>query len=176
MNRIFIATSLDGYIATADDGLGWLDELPNPDRDDYGFADFLAGIDAIVMGRRTFDVVRGFRPWPYDVPVLVATGSTVPIPEDLGERVRLVRGTAREVNEQARAQGFISLYIDGGRLITSFLEAGLIDEMTIARLPVLLGAGIPLFGALTEPVWWNHESTRSYPSGIVQSTYSSKRS
>lgn len=176
MNRVFIAASLDGYIATAENGLDWLEELPNPDGEDYGFAEFLAGIDAVVMGRGTFDVIHGFRPWPYDRPVLVATSSPVVIPEDLTGRVQAVSGTATELHARALAQGFTSLYVDGGRLITSFLAAHLIDEMTIARLPVLLGSGIPLFGELAEPVWWNHESTTAYASGIVQSTYSSKRS
>lgn len=174
MHRVFIATSLDGYIASRNHGLDWLDELPNPGDEDYGFSEFMDGTDAILMGRVTFDVVSHFRPWPYDKPVLVATSSLREVPEDLTGSVQLVAGSPTELSATARAAGHRSLYVDGGRLITSFLAADLIDTMIISRLPVVLGDGIPLFGHLPHPSWWQHESTRSYATGIVQSTYSRK--
>lgn len=174
MHRVFIATSLDGYIASPNHGLDWLDELPNPGDEDYGFSEFMDGTDAILMGRVTFDVVSHFRPWPYDKPVLVATSSLREVPEDLTGSVQLVAGSPTELSATARAAGHRSLYVDGGRLITSFLAADLIDTMIISRLPVVLGDGIPLFGHLPHRTWWQHESSRSYATGIVQSTYSRK--
>ncbi len=172
MNRVFIATSLDGYIATSDHGLDWLESLPNPDGNDYGFSAFMETIDAVVMGRGTFEVIRGFRPWPYPRPVVVASSSLTDVPEDLDGLVTIMSGSPAALVERCTETGYANLYIDGGRLVTSFLEDGLIDELTISCIPVVLGEGIPLFGKLTAPSWWTHRRTTAFPSGIVQSSYS----
>jgi dihydrofolate reductase len=171
MNRVFIATSLDGFIATSDHGLDWLDSLPNPDGDDYGFASFMDTIDAVVMGRGTFDVIGWFRPWPYATPVFVASSTLTEVPEDLEGVVIPVSGPPKAIVERCVDAGYTELYIDGGRLVTAFVEEGLIDELTISRLPVVLGEGIPLFGRLSAPTWWTHSGTTAFASGIVQSSY-----
>ncbi len=172
-NRVFIATSLDGYIATADHGLDWLDHLPNPDDDDFGFNAFMEATDALLMGRRTFEVIKGFRPWPYHRPVFVASATLTlaDLPDDLAGSVHVVTGSPTELLTQLHRMGHETLYIDGGSLITSFLAAGLIDEMTISRLPVVLGGGIPLFGPVPAQTWWDHSETASFANGIVVSTY-----
>ncbi len=169
--KVYIATSIDGYIATKDHGLGWLEQLDNPDGADFGFTDHMASIDALVMGRGTFDAVSDFRPWPYDVPVIVASTSLQSVPDDLEAGVQILSGSPAELVEQCELQGLNRLYIDGGRLVTAFLDAGLIDEMTISRIPVLLGGGIPLFGEMTDAVWWDHVATEAFAGGLVQSTY-----
>lgn len=172
-NRVFIATSLDGFIATPEHGLGWLDQLPNPDDDDYGFDEFMEATDALLMGRRTFEVIKGFRPWPYDRPVFVASSALTlaDLPDDLAGSVHVVTGSPAEMVTELHRMGHQTLYIDGGSLITSFVAAGLIDEMTISRLPVVLGGGIPLFGPIVATSWWDHTETTAFASGIVASTY-----
>ncbi len=106
MNRVFIATSLDGYIATSDHGLDWLESLPNPDGNDYGYAAFMETIDAVVMGRGTFEVIEGFRPWPYPGPVLVASSSLTDVPEDLDGLVTIVSGTPEAIVERCAEAGY----------------------------------------------------------------------
>lgn len=173
LNRVFIATSLDGFIATSEHGLGWLDQLPNPNDDDFGFDKFMEATDALLMGRRTFDVIKGFRPWPYHRPVFIASATVTlaDLPDDLAGSVHVVTGSPAEMVAELHRMGHQTLYIDGGSLITSFLEAGLIDEMTISRLPVVLGGGIPLFGSITAPNWWDHVDTTAFANGIVATTY-----
>ncbi|MEO6392266.1 MAG: dihydrofolate reductase family protein [Pyrinomonadaceae bacterium] len=168
-SSIFIATSLDGFIARANDGLDW---LPSDGGEPHGFAEFMASVDALVMGRKTYDVVAAFETWPYGnkpVIVLSATMSELAAPD--GVVCELMNATPQEVVEQLAARGFEHLYIDGGITIQRFLEAGLIQRMTITRIPVLLGNGIPLFGDLPQDVRFEHVNTRSFPSGMVQSEY-----
>ena len=157
--HVFIACSLDGFIAGVGDDLSWLpgsggdDASSEPDRapeadaaDDHGFGAFFERVGALLMGRRTYDVVRGFEgDWFYgDKPVLVATSR--PLGEPAAPTVRAVSGSPAElldVAHEAAGEGIV--YVDGGVLIRSFLDAGLIDEMTVSIIPVILGAGIQLF-------------------------------
>jgi dihydrofolate reductase len=171
VRTVYIAASLDGYIAGPDNDLEWLEQLPNPDGDDFGFADHMASIDAVVMGRGTFDAISGFRPWPYDKPVVVVSTTLNEVADDLAGAVEIISGSPGEVIEQCHRRGYDNLYIDGGKLVTSFLSHGLIDEITISWAPVLLGGGIPLFGPMPQPTWWKHVSTQSFAGGMVQSTY-----
>lgn len=146
---VYIATSIDGYIADKDGGLDWLTSVPNPDGDDMGFADFMGGIDAIVMGRVTFDTVVGFgQGWPYPVPGMVLSETLTSVPEALKTHVTLHRGTPDQIVKQAANLGFDRLYIDGGQTVQRFLQADLIDEMIITEIPLLLGGGSRLFGLL----------------------------
>ncbi len=179
MIRVYIATSLDGFIAADNDDLGWLDDLPPTEEgEDYGYAALMRVTDALLMGRRTFDVIGEFRPWPYDKPVFVAssTMTAADIPDDLATRVIPIAGTPGEMVAELDRRGHHSLYLDGGSLITSFLAEDLIDELAISVMPVLLGSGIRLFGHLRDLQWWEHITTDSYPSGMVQSTYRRKKS
>ena len=165
---VFIATSLDGFIAREDGGLDWLPEAPEP----HGYDEFMATVDALVIGRKTYEIVLGFGAWPYGskpVIVLSTTLSELAVPDDAVCEV--MSGTPHEIVERLTERGMTHLYIDGGVTIQHFLEAGLIQRMTITHIPVLLGTGIPLFGPLSRDVRWEHIATRSYPSGIVQSEY-----
>ncbi|HET6398852.1 MAG TPA: dihydrofolate reductase family protein [Candidatus Thermoplasmatota archaeon] len=168
---VFIATSLDGFIARRDGSIDW---LPQPDAsvpsEDHGYKTFLADVDAIVMGRNTFDLVLTFPGWPYDRPVYVLTHRELPpLPE--GAVAERVSGTPPEVVAALARKGHRHLYVDGGSTITQFLASGLIDRMTITTIPVLIGDGLPLFGRLQQDIRWTHEATKAFPSGLVQSTW-----
>ena len=174
--KVYIATSLDGYIAGPNSELDWLEELPNPDESDFGFFAHMEAMDAVVMGRGTFNAVQAFRPWPYEKPVVVVSSSLSKVPDDLVGKVEIVSGDPADIIAQCADRGFENLYVDGGKLVASFLAAGLIDEMAISTVPILLGDGIRLFGRLEAREWWEHISTESFAGGMVQSTYRSMSS
>ena len=166
---VFIATSLDGFIARPDGALDW---LPAGGGEPHGYDEFISSVDTIVIGRKTFETVLAFEAWPYGtrpVVVLSATLKEVSVPE--GAVCELMAGTPRDVVDRLAERGREHLYIDGGVTIQGFLRAGLIQRMTITRVPVLLGSGIPLFGSLPADVRLDHVATRSYRSGLVQSEY-----
>ena len=171
MNYIYIATSIDGFIATSDGGIDWLHETPNPNGSDYGYRDFISNIDALLMGRNTYEKVRTFDSWPYDKKVFVASTSLTEVPEDLIGKVEFLSGTPSEMLAEINAKGFQNLYIDGGKLIQSFLALDMIDELIITRIPVLLGAGIPLFGDLPNSIKLTHKDTRVYDNALVKTHY-----
>lgn len=172
MNTVYIATSLDGYIADANDGLDWLNTIPNPEGDDMGFADFMNRIDALLMGRRTFEVISAFGgEWPYKVPVFVLSNSLSEIPRVLKDKVTLIKGEPAELVRELSQQGFEHLYIDGGATIQSFLQADLIDELIITTMPILLGDGVPLFGKLDKAVQWELVSSTTLLGQLVQNHY-----
>jgi dihydrofolate reductase len=170
--HVFIATSLDGYIARPDGTLDWL--LCYEDAgDDHGYTAFIAGMDAIVMGRGTFETVLSFDPWPYDLPVLVlsATLDDAAVPDRLKGKVEIVNLTPIAAMEHLARAGHARAYVDGGRLVLSFLAQGLIADMIVTKAPVLIGEGRPLFGALPTDVALEHLGTKAYASGLVQSHY-----
>jgi dihydrofolate reductase len=170
-NYVYIATSLDGFIATNEGHLDWLDEIPNPEKSDYGYAEFMAAIDALVMGRKTFDKVRSFDLWPYDKPVYVLSSGKPDVPDGLQDKIKVVNQSPREVVDRLHGLGYQNLYIDGGRTIQEFLQADLIDEMIITRVPVLLGNGIPLFSKLSQRLYFSHEKTEILNGILVKSHY-----
>ncbi|MBT3231895.1 MAG: dihydrofolate reductase [Calditrichaeota bacterium] len=170
-NHIYIATSLDGFIATTDGGIDWLNDIPNPDGSDYGYTNFMQKMDALVMGRKTFQVVLGFGEWPYDKPVFVLSNSLTSIPDNLKDKVKIVSGDLKSVISDLNKQGYQNLYIDGGKVIQSFLCEDLIDEMTITRIPILLGSGIPLFGELKQRLKFTNKNTQAFGNGLVMSSY-----
>ncbi|WP_418263529.1 dihydrofolate reductase family protein [Flavobacterium faecale] len=175
-NSVFIATSLDGYIAAKNGGLDWLNSIPNLDHDDMGYIAFNKEIDALVMGRKTFVTVLGFDvDWPYDKPVFVLSNSLKEIPASLKEKAFLVNGTLTEILTQIHKKGFYRLYIDGGTTITNFLNEDLIDEMIITTIPILLGGGAPLFSELPNELKFELIGTKTYLNQIVQSHYIRKR-
>ena len=167
---VFVGVSQDGYIARDDGRLDWL-ASPEGQAVDYGYNDFIRTVDAVVMGRRTFEAVLGFDPWPYDRPVVVLSSRALSIPERLAGKAEVMSGTSAQVIEQLAARGMKHLYVDGGNTITRFLDDGNIDEITLSRLPVLIGSGIALFGRLDHDVRLRHVSTREFPGGMVQSRY-----
>ena len=166
---VFIATSLDGFIARQDGALDW---LPVDGGEPHGYDQFMATVDAIVIGRKTFETVLTFDAWPYgkkQVVVLTSRPSELVVP--VGAVCDVMAGTPQKVVTQLAERGMKHLYIDGGVTIQGFLEAGLIQRLIITRIPVLLGSGIPLFGSLSRDVRLEHVATRTYPSGLVQSEY-----
>lgn len=170
--HVFIATSLDGFIARPDGSLDW---LPQPsgeaEADDHGYSAFMAGIDAVVMGRHTFEVVLGFGGWHFTTPVVVLSSTPLSIAPELEGKVFAMAGEPAEIVAACAARGWHELYIDGGITIQRFLRAGLLARMIITRVPVLLGVGIPLFGDLGRDIPLTHRQTRAYPTGLVQSEY-----
>lgn len=165
--RVFIACSLDGFIAGLDDDLSWLGGSGGDPDEDYGYAAFMAETGALLMGRRTYDVVRGFDSWPYgDKPVFVAT--TRPS-EAVAPSVRFVSGTPRELLDAVAAEiGDRNVYLDGGALIRAFLDEGLVDELTVTLQPTVLGAGVPLFAGVRRRRSFELLSAVPYASGLVQ--------
>lgn len=165
---VFVGTSLDGFIARAN---GEFDFLPTDGGEPHGYDEFMATVDALVMGRKTFETVRALDPWPYgEKPVFVL--STRPLaPAPPGVVVEHMSGEPGEIVSQLAARGIQHIYVDGGITIQRFLRAGLIQRLIITRVPVLIGDGIPLFGALPSDILLKHVATRQYQSGLVQSEY-----
>ena len=169
---VFIATSLDGYIARTNGDLDWLPAVNPDDAEDFGFKAFMADIDALVMGRRSFEKVLTFGSWPYaDKPVIVLATNLKCLPSPPAPTVEYMTGSPQEIVMQLSARGIKRIYVDGGITIQRFLAAGLIQRMIVTRVPVILGSGIPLFGPLAGGIKLNHVSTRSYQNGLVQSEY-----
>lgn len=170
-NIIYIAVSLDGFIAGNDGNLDWLTGIPNPDNKDYGFAEFLDSIDGIVMGRNTFETVMSFGEWPYTKKVFVLSNTLNEIPEKIGSRAEIVTGLIPDILEDLNRRGFRNLYVDGGKTIQSFLELDLIDEMIITLVSILLGDGIPLFGTLARLLKFKAIKAEKLNDSLVQIRY-----
>jgi dihydrofolate reductase len=164
---VFIATSLDGFIARADGGLDW---LPGDDVEDHGYDALMATVDAIVMGRNTYEIVLGFGTWPYGGKSVVVL-TTRPLIQPRGGTVDVMAGTPNDIVARLAERGVQHIYVDGGITVQRFLAAGLIQRFTITRIPVLLGRGIPLFGPIPADIWLEHLATKSYKNGMVTSEY-----
>lgn len=175
-NSVFIATSLDGYIADKKGGIDWLHSIPNPGNDDMGYVEFSNGIDALVMGRTTFETVLGFDvDWPYDKPVFVLSNKLKEIPETYKDKAYLVKGTLTEVLGQIHEKGYKKLYIDGGTTIRNFLKEDLIDEMVLTTIPILLGGGSPLFTELPNELKFELIGTKTFLNQVTQNHYRRKK-
>ncbi len=175
-NSVFIATSLDGYIADKNGGIDWLNSIPNPDNNDMGYVEFTNGIDALVMGRKTFETVLGFDvDWPYNKPVFVLSNKLKEIPESHKDKADLVKGTLTEVLDQIHGRGYKKLYIDGGTTIRNFLKADLIDEMVLTTIPILLGGGSSLFAELPNELNFKLIGTKTFLNKITQNHYKRKK-
>lgn len=173
---VFIATSLDGFIARRDGSVDWLTADPPPEGEDFGFDEFMSDVDVIVMGRATFEQVLTFPDWPYgDRHVAVLTSRAWEVPEHLRDTVVRLAGEPLEIAERLASEGARRVYVDGGVTIQRFLAANLVDELTISRLPILLGEGRPLFGALPVERRLTHLATRAFANGLVQSRYAIER-
>jgi dihydrofolate reductase len=165
---VFIGTSVDGFIARAN---GDLDFLPPGGGEPHGYDEFMGTVDAVVMGRKTFETVLTFDTWPYDEkPVFVLSTRTL-APAPVGAVVEVMSGDPAEIVSRLDARGIRHIYVDGGITIQRFLQAGLIQRLIITRVPVLIGDGVPLFGTLPHDVKLRHIATRQFPSGLVQSEY-----
>jgi dihydrofolate reductase len=166
---VFVGTSLDGFIARPN---GAFDFLPADGGEPHGFEEFLARVDAIVMGRNTFEIVLPLQPWPYgDKRIVVLSNRPLNLSITNKSAIEQMAGPPEQIVSQLAARGIQHIYVDGGITIQRFLRAGLIQRLTITRVPVLIGEGIPLFGSLPHDVHLRHIATRQYPGGMVSSEY-----
>ncbi|WP_026970908.1 dihydrofolate reductase family protein [Aliagarivorans marinus] len=171
-NYVYIATSLDGFIADQNNQLDWLHEIPNPEGSDFGFQAFMDQVDALVMGRNTFETVVGFDcDWPYSKPVYVLSNSLSAIPDGYQDKAFLVSGDLKQVVNELATQGMHNLYIDGGKTVQSFLREDLIDELIITTIPTVLGGGVPLFGELAAPLRFRHVESQRYLNSLVKNRF-----
>lgn len=173
---VYIATSLDGFIARKNGDIDWLHNSGHGEvekGEDFGYEAFKSTIDALVMGRNTYEKVLSFgREWPYgEKPVFVLTTKGVEIPDRISKTVSSHSGSPREITRKLKELGHNHIYLDGGLTIQKFLKAGLVDELTITEIPILIGTGIPLFGPPSKDIKLKHIETQSYNNGFVQSRY-----
>jgi dihydrofolate reductase len=166
---VFIATSLDGFIARRDGSIDWLSLVEAPG-EDYGYARFFADVDALVLGRRTYDTVRGFPAWPYGGKRCVVLTHNPPEARH-GEQFHA--GPPLPLLEQLHADGVRRVYVDGGAVIQQFLRDDLIDDITLSIIPLLLGDGIRLFDGGGPAKRLRLEASQSFPTGLIQIRYQS---
>jgi dihydrofolate reductase len=174
---VFIATSLDGFIARENGELDWLDtaNATVPEGEDCGFVDFMDNIDVLVMGRKTYEKVLSFGMWPYeDTPVIVLSSKSIEIPNNLVQRVSYSSESPKELCERLTDEGVKRIYVDGGITIQQFLSEGLINDITITVIPVILGSGMSLFGNVEKDISLKHIMTKTYDFSFVQLTYEVK--
>jgi dihydrofolate reductase len=170
---VYVGTSLDGFIAREDGDIDWLVKYQNKEVHD-SYHEFISRIDAMVIGRGTFEKVITFPEWPYEKKVFVLSISLKQIPETLNEKAILVAMEPAALLSYLSDKGFSNIYVDGGKVIQSFLKEDLIDELIITKVPELIGSGIPLFGYLNNDLRFEHIRTNIYSDGLVKSQYERK--
>ncbi len=174
-NKVYIAVSLDGYIANKNDSVDWLNQIPMNEETKINFSNFMDTIDCVVMGRNTFEVVKNFDvEWPYEKKVFVASNSMKFIPNGYENKIELIKGSPTEIIKSLNLMGFNNFYVDGGKTIQSFLSEDLIDEMIISTIPILLGGGKSLFGELFEPKTLEIVNSEIILNSFVQTHYKVK--
>lgn len=166
---VFCGISVDGFLARPNHALDFLDA---GGQEPHGYDEFYKSVDVIVIGRRTFEVVLTFGGWAYGKkPVIVLSTRPLDFSKVKGGVVEQMAGEPTEIVKQIKSRGFKHAYIDGGITIQRFLASGCIDRLVITRVPVLIGTGIPLFGAVPHDIRLRHVATRCYKGGLVQSEY-----
>ena len=177
---VYIATSVDGYIATPDGGVDWLHTSVNLEADmgteDMGFQSFMDSVDCMIMGRKCMEMISSMNltpeQWPYgDVRIVVLSNTVKEPPQNLSGKIEMYSGDIQELIIKLESSGFKHAYIDGGSTITSFINLKLIDEMTITKAPVLLGVGIPLFGKINTSVKLENVKASTFPNDFIQVKY-----
>ncbi|MGI9292772.1 MAG: dihydrofolate reductase family protein [Pseudomonadales bacterium] len=170
--HVYIAASLDGFIARRNGDLDWLMKQPAKG-EDYGYDEFMDSVDGLIMGRGSFEKVLTFDDWPYTKTVVVMSQSLSArdLRKDLVGKVRIVSATPKQLMQTLFEEGWQRAYVDGGQIIQAFLRDGLIRDITLTRIPILLGDGIPLFGPLDRDIDLKHLETKAYSSGLVHSKY-----
>lgn len=174
--HVFIATSLDGYVAGTDHRLDWLMKQPT-EGEEQGYDEFIDSVDGLVMGRGSYETVLGFGEWPYKKPVYVMskTLSQSDVPEALQGSVHITDLEPPALMKWLDESGWIRAYVDGGKVVQSFVRAGLIEDFIVTTVPVLIGDGVRLFGEIESDIDLEFVSVKSFPSGLVQSKYRVKR-
>lgn len=169
---VFIATSIDGYIAKKDGNIDWLTTFSPPteasEDKDCGFSHFFQSVDVLVLGRNSYEAVRTFDTWPYQGKRVIVLSSSL---TSVCEQAELYSGDAKSLVEKLQAEGIKHIYVDGGVTISNFLNANLIDQMIISIIPVILGSGIPLFNKINKDKWFRLISSRAYSNGLIQMQY-----
>ncbi len=174
-NHVFMAMSLDGYIADKNNSVDWLNAYPQEEGAQAPFAVFMDNMDAIIMGRKTFETVHSFGVWPYTKPVIVLSKTLQSLPQGYEDKASISSESIKDLLLNAFRKGYKELYVDGGSVVRSFLEMDFIDSMTITHVPIVLGGGVSLFGELTEPLRFSHVHTQELAGGLVMSGYMRKR-
>lgn len=171
---VYIGTSLDGFIAKTDGNIDWL--TPYGDEEAvHAYEEFIRGIDAIVIGRGTFEKILSFPTWPYEKTVFVLSTSLKQLPGALENKATILSMNPKDLLNHLSTLGFSSIYVDGGKVIQGFLKEDLIDNLIISKVPVLIGDGIPLFGFLSEDLKFKHIRTETQSNGLVRSFYQRER-
>jgi dihydrofolate reductase len=170
---VYIGTSLDGFIARKDGDIDWLTQFAD-DEAFRAYAELIGRIDAYVIGRGTFEKVLSFPSWPYKKKVILLSTSITKVPDNLSQEVTLLSMKPGELLSHLSGMGYSTVYVDGGKVIQDFLKEDLIDELTISKVPVLIGNGIPLFGHLDTDLTFHHIRTVVCPNGLVRSYYERK--
>jgi dihydrofolate reductase len=164
---VFIAVSVDGYIARTDRSLDWLDAVQQ-ESEDYGYKSFFDSIDALVVGRKTYDTALGFDAWPYlGKRCIVLTRR----PGEARHGEEFFAGDPKALIERLAGDGVHRVYVDGGDVIRQFFAAHLVDDLTLSVIPVLLGNGVRLFGGGEPECRLVLEDARSFTSGLAQLRY-----
>jgi len=167
----YVAASLDGFIAKEDGDVSWLEELDIP-FSETGYDEYFETVDAIVMGRKTYEIICSFAGWPYgNKPVWICSRDKSILPV---EGCNLQPGKSPEdVMELAKQMKINHLWlVGGGQLATSFLEKNMLNKIILSHMPIILGSGIKLFGDIAQAEKVKFERYKSYPSGFLQSQYS----
>ena len=178
---VFIATSVDGFIAREDGSIDWLDSSGSQEADmgenaDMGFGHFISSVDCLIMGRSTMEMISSFNlspeQWPYkDVQIIALSNTITEPPENLKERVKMYSGDLRALITKLEKEGCKHAYIDGGKTIQAFMNLKLIDEITITRVPIILGKGKPLFGKTGHDIKLESAEATAFPNDFVQVRY-----
>ena len=171
---VYIGTSLDGFIARPDGNIDWLTQYANDDAIN-AYKEFMNGIDAIVIGRGTFEKILTFPSWPYEKKAFVLSTTLKQLPNTLDDKANLLSMKIKELLSYLSETGFSNIYIDGGKVIQSFLEEDAIDELIISSVPLLIGNGIPLFGFISADLKFKHMRTEIQSNGLVRSYYKRER-
>lgn len=166
---VYIAVSLDGFIARKNGDIDWL--TGGESGEDYGYADFMSTVDHVVMGRNTFEKVLSFGGWYYEKKVIVLTSRDLTLAPELSDKAEALHLSPRELIHELERRGVRHIYLDGGVTVQRFLREGLVDEMTITTIPILIGEGLPLFGALEKDVRLELLRSQAFKNGFVQNIY-----
>jgi dihydrofolate reductase len=169
-SKVYIGTSLDGFIARKNGDFSWLSQFAN-DEAIKAYEEFINTVDAIVIGKGTFEKVLTFPSWPYTKKVFVLSTSIKEVPGSVKEKVIILSMQPKDLLSYLSGLGILNIYIDGGSVIQNFLKEDLVDELIIAKAPILIGSGIPLFGYLDIDLQFRHIRTQVQTNGLVRSYY-----
>jgi dihydrofolate reductase len=170
---VYIATSLDGFIARKNGEIDWL--IGGEGSEDYGYAEFMSTVDYVVMGRNTFEKVLSFGGWHYEKEVIVLSSRDLDIPTGITGKVEALNLSPADLLRRLEIHDAQHIYLDGGVTIQRFLREGLVDEMTITTIPVLIGEGLPLFGPVPGDIKLELMASQSFGNGFVQNKYKAGR-